>query len=87
MLCLDRPYRLDPDVALRREPFGALAYHYRTRRLTFVRSQALVELLESLEGHSCLAAALEAAAPTERPEALRKALETLADSELICARG
>ncbi|MGZ4705982.1 MAG: mycofactocin biosynthesis chaperone MftB, partial [Acidimicrobiales bacterium] len=29
-----KPYRLDPRVALRPEPFGALAYHYGNRRLT-----------------------------------------------------
>ena len=31
--------QLDPEVALRHEPFGALAYHYGTRRLTFLRSR------------------------------------------------
>ena len=30
---------LDPEVSLRTEPFGALAYHYGTRRLTFLRSK------------------------------------------------
>jgi putative mycofactocin binding protein MftB len=33
---LDRPYRLSPRVAPHPEPFGALAYHYGNRRLTFL---------------------------------------------------
>ena len=35
-------YRLDPRVALRPEPFGALAYHYGNRRLTLLRAPELV---------------------------------------------
>ena len=40
-----RPYRLHPQVALRDERFGALAYHYGNRRLIFLRSRELVEEL------------------------------------------
>jgi mycofactocin biosynthesis protein MftB len=32
---LDRPWRLDDRVAVRPEPFGALPYHFGTRRLWF----------------------------------------------------
>ena len=32
---LDSPLKLHPSVALRPEPFGALAYHYDNRRLIF----------------------------------------------------
>ena len=35
-------------VALRPEPFGALAYHYGNRRLNFLRAKELVTLVESL---------------------------------------
>jgi mycofactocin radical SAM maturase len=35
---LRRAARLDPEVELRPERFGALAYHFGTRRLSFVRS-------------------------------------------------
>ncbi|MFK4106885.1 mycofactocin biosynthesis chaperone MftB [Streptomyces sp. NPDC019531] len=34
------PYRCSRRVALRPEPFGALAYHYGTRRLSFGSSCA-----------------------------------------------
>ena len=31
-------YAVDPQVAIRPEPFGALCYHYGNRRLTFLKS-------------------------------------------------
>jgi len=57
---LDRPYELEPNVALRPEPFGALAYHYGTRRLVFVRA-TLVRVLDLLPSSPTLHAALTAA--------------------------
>ena len=82
-----RPYRLDPQVALRPEPFGALAYHYGNRRLTFVRAVELVDLLNDLARHDSLDAALAASPlPATRWPAFRKALASLADSEVIVAR-
>jgi len=82
-----RPYELHPHVALRPEPFGALAYHYGNRRLTFVRDAALLELLGELGGHPSVDDALEAAgvAPERRPAFVR-ALGSLARSEVIRAR-
>ena len=53
-------YRLNPDVALRPEPFGALAYHYGTRRLSFLKAPDLVELVRGLGSHRCLSDALAA---------------------------
>ena len=44
-------YRLSPRVGLRPEPFGALAYHFDTRRLVFLKSTDLVDLVESLGSH------------------------------------
>jgi mycofactocin radical SAM maturase len=44
-----KSYRLDPRVALRPEPFGALAYHYGNRRLTLLRAPELVGLVRDLD--------------------------------------
>ena len=52
-------------VALRPEPFGALAYHYGTRRLSFLKAPDLVELVRGLGSHRCLSDAL-AAVPDRR---------------------
>jgi putative mycofactocin binding protein MftB len=80
-------YELHPQVALRPEPFGALAYHYGNRRLVFVRKPELVTLLESLAEHPSLAAAFDAGdIDARRRPAFLKALEGLAESEIIRAR-
>ena len=82
-----RPYRLDPQVALRPEPFGALAYHYGNRRLTFVRAAELVDVLRNLDRHETVDAALAASpVPPARWPAFRNALASLATSEVIIAR-
>ena len=79
-------YELDPQVAVRPEPFGALAYHYGSRRLTFLRSKQLAEVVRDLEHHPSVDAALAACVPdAERPAYLR-ALASLAESRFIRAR-
>ncbi|MGH9064217.1 MAG: mycofactocin biosynthesis chaperone MftB, partial [Acidimicrobiales bacterium] len=55
-----RPYRVHPQVAIRAEPFGALAYHHGSRRLTFLRSSELVELVRGLQAHASVTEALAA---------------------------
>jgi mycofactocin biosynthesis protein MftB len=75
-------YELHPDVALRPEPFGALAYHYGSRRLTFLRSPLLVEVVRSLPDHPSVRAAL-GAVPGERRPGFMRALASLADSKFI----
>jgi mycofactocin biosynthesis protein MftB len=78
-------YRLDPDVALRPEPFGALAYHYGSRRLTFLRSPLLADLVGHLGDHYSVEAALSACVPEAHRPAYRRALASLADSRFIRA--
>jgi putative mycofactocin binding protein MftB len=81
------PYGLDPRVALRPEPFGALAYHHGNRRLTFLRAPELVELVRDLGRHESVTAALQASAvPEDRWPAYERALASLERAEVIRAR-
>ena len=81
---IDRPYRLHDRVALRPEPFGALAYHYCNRRLNFVRAHDLVTLIESLEFHETVRSAFTAAEiDARRWSAFERALASLAASDFL----
>ncbi len=79
-----RPWRRHPRVAIRPEPFGALAYHYLSRRLTFLRDPDLVAVVEALADHPHPDAALDAVGvdPRRRP-AFHRALGALAASGFI----
>jgi putative mycofactocin binding protein MftB len=81
---LERPWRLDRHVALRPERFGALAYHFGTRRLSFLKTKKLVTVVEGMEEHPTARAACAAASVTagELP-AYERALGTLAASGMI----
>jgi mycofactocin biosynthesis protein MftB len=83
---VEKAWRLNPQVALRNEAFGALAYHYRTRRLVFLKSRTLVDLVSSLQQYPSAADAIDALVPEERRASYRRALARLADSEVIDAR-
>jgi putative mycofactocin binding protein MftB len=82
-----RPYALHPDLALRHERFGALAYHYGNRRLTFLKSPQLTAIVEALGDHPSVEAALDAhhVGAERRPQILR-ALARLESSEVISVR-
>ena len=81
------PWTLHPQVSLRPESFGALAYHFGTRRLSFLKSRTLLAVVESLAdqptGHDAcrVAGVSDAELPT-----YEHALATLADSGMICLR-
>ena len=78
-------YELDPLVALRPEPFGALAYHYASRRLTFLRSKLLVDVVAELGRYDSAGAALADRVPAPSRPAYERALANLARSEFIRA--
>ncbi|MGH9057357.1 MAG: mycofactocin biosynthesis chaperone MftB [Acidimicrobiales bacterium] len=78
-------YRLDPQVALRSEPFGALAYHYGSRRLTFLRSDLLAAVVRELGSHGSAAEAVAASVPAPDRPAYLRALASLAESRFIRA--
>ena len=83
---VEQAWQLNPQVALRDESFGALAYHYGNRRLVFLKSRLLVELVSSLGEYPSAAAAIAAVVPEGQHDAYRRALARLAASEVIDAR-
>jgi putative mycofactocin binding protein MftB len=84
---LDHPYELHPQVSLRPEPFGALAYHFGNRRLSFLRSHDMVAVVEALAHHGSVADALVAAGiDGDRWPSFERALTTLESSEMIRER-
>ena len=77
-------YRLSPTVSLRPEPFGALAYDFRTRQLTFLKTPTLVDVVRRLADSPDLGTALGDAGvdPAARPGYLA-ALDGLARTGII----
>ena len=84
---LDRPWQLHPQVSVRPERFGALLYHFGTRRLSFLKSPALLTVIHELGDapsarEACRRAGLT---PSELP-AYAAALQALASSRMIRPR-
>ncbi len=79
-------WELDPQVALRPESFGALAYHFGTRRLSFLKSPALVAVVEALAGAESAGQACVAAGIAPDDPAVGRALTTLAATGMIRPR-
>ena len=81
---LDEQWALSPSVALRPEPFGALAYHFGNRRLTFLKKPQVVRVVRAL-GES--ATVRDALVVTEIPESqwpvYLTALRALAVSDML----
>ena len=51
MIDLEARYQISPNVSLRPERFGALAYSFDTRKLSFLKHPDLVRVVESLKDH------------------------------------
>ena len=83
-LDLDARWRVSPQVSLRPERFGALVYHFGTRRLSFLKHPTLLAVVEGLAAAPTARAACEAAGVTdaELPR-YAQALATLAASRTI----
>ena len=79
--------RLHPNVAVRPEPFGALAYHYDTRRLVFLRHPQLVDVVHALHEHADLDMTMDA---LDIAETLRgpfqRAVANLAEAGIVITR-
>lgn len=78
------PWQKARSVALRPEPFGALVYHFGNRKLSFLKSRTLVDVVTALADHPDAVTALAACGVTDaqRPTYL-KALADLARSQMI----
>lgn len=85
---LDEAWTLSPAVALRPEPFGALAYHFGNRKLTFLKRPQLVAVVRALAEQPDVRSALVAAGvPEQEHAAYAEALAGLARTDMIRPRG
>jgi mycofactocin biosynthesis protein MftB len=84
---LARAWVLNEPVALRPEPFGALAYHFGTRRVSFLKSRKLLAVVVGLAQQPTGREACAAAGVSEAElPAYARALETLAQTGMITER-
>jgi putative mycofactocin binding protein MftB len=84
---LNEAWDLSPAVALRPEPFGAMAYHFGNRKLTFLKRMPLVEVVRGLAAQSDVRSALQAAGVPEAQWAgYVAALQGLAATDMIRPR-
>ncbi len=81
-----RAYEKHPQVAIRREGFGGLAYHFGNRRLVFLKAPELVALVEALGDFASANEAMDACVPAQRHGACGKALSSLLASDMIRPR-
>jgi mycofactocin biosynthesis protein MftB len=84
---LDQAWQIDERVAVRPEPFGALLYHFGTRRLSFLKNTTMLTVVRSLADHpSARSACAAAGVGTTALPAYERALATLAESRMITER-
>jgi putative mycofactocin binding protein MftB len=84
---LDRAWALDPQVSVRPEAFGALLYHFGTRRLSFLKDRRLLAVLDALGSSPTARAACAEAGVDERAlPAFEAALARLARTSMLRER-
>ena len=80
----DRGWRLHPQVAVRPEPFGALLYHFGTRKLSFLKNRTILALIETLGDHDDVHSACRAAGIDDDARGpYLHALGVLAESKML----
>ena len=80
-------WRLSGSVSLRPERFGAMAYDFATRRLSFLRSRTLVAVVEALgETPTTTEALVLAGVPADQHARYLRALGELAASGMLTRR-
>lgn len=78
---------MNPQVSVRPEPFGALLYHFGTRRLSFLKDRVLLAVVQSLaESPSARVACSSAGVSDSDLPRYQRALATLAESSTVIER-
>ena len=84
---LDRAWELAPQVSVRPETFGALLYHFRTRRLSFLKDRRLLDVVLRLPAMPTARAACAAAGISEAHLVdYERALTRLAATDMLRER-
>ncbi len=82
----DQRWRLHPQVAVRPESFGALLYHFGTRKLSFLKNRTIVEVIDALADHPDARSACRAAGIDDDKQApYFHALGVLVASQMLVA--
>ncbi|MEN4398148.1 mycofactocin biosynthesis chaperone MftB [Mycolicibacterium senegalense] len=80
----DVSWRLHHHVAVRPEPFGALLYHFGTRKLSFLKNRTVVEVVNSLADHPDARSACRAAGIADSDQGpYLHALSVLVSSKML----
>ncbi|MCW2616585.1 MAG: mftB [Frankiales bacterium] len=84
---LDQGWDVDPRVSIRPESFGALLYHFGTRRLSFLKDRRLLDVVQRLPQsatarEACLAVGLSEA----ELATYGRSLATLVATDMLVAR-
>lgn len=83
----DRGWRLHHQVAVRPEPFGALLYHFGTRKLSFLKNRTIVAVVNSLSEHPDIRSACRAAGIDDDAQGpYLHALSVLVKSNMLVAK-
>ena len=83
----DRGWRLHSQVAVRPEPFGALLYHFGTRKLSFLKNRTILEVVRSLPDPPDVRSACRAAGVDDSGhKPYLHALGVLAESNMLVPR-
>jgi len=77
-------WRLHHQVAVRPEPFGALLYHFGTRKLSFLKNRTIVDVINALNDHPDVRSACRAAGVQDAEQGpYLHALGVLAESKML----
>ncbi|OBG83929.1 mycofactocin system protein MftB [Mycobacterium sp. E136] len=77
-------WRLHHQVAVRPEPFGALLYHFGTRKLSFLKNRTIVDVVNTLSEYPDVRSACRAAGIDDTQQApYLQALGVLARSKML----